>query len=183
MAETTESHADEAPTEPHADGAPVDEVPADDEAAGDLEEERQRSREFEDKYKRILADYVNLERRVAGDIRKGIDAETDSMWRDFLEIYDDFARARDSFRSTGADTEGLDSIIRNVDAMMKRHNVHAIESLNCPFDPQLHEAMLTRVEPDMEEQTVICELRKGYITNGRVLRPTLVEISTKDGAS
>lgn len=148
----------------------------------ELEAERRRAQEYEDKYKRALADYVNLERRTSSDIQNGINQKTDPLLRDFLDIYDDFVRARDSYRSGGADTAGLDSIIRNAEAMFKRNGVDAIESEGRPFDPRLHEAMLTREEPDMDEHTVVRELRKGYITHGRVLRPALVEISTKGGA-
>ena len=148
----------------------------------ELEAERRRAQEYEDKYKRALADYVNLERRTSSDIQNGINQKTDPLLRDFLDIYDDFVRARDSYRSGGADTAGLDSIIRNAEAMFKRNGVDAIESEGRPFDPRLHEAMLTREEPDMDEHTVVRELRKGYITHGRVVRPALVEISTKGGA-
>lgn len=148
----------------------------------ELEAERQRSQKYEDKYKRALADYANLERRTATDIQNGINAETDSLLRDFLEIHDDFVRARDAYRSGGSETAGLDSIIRNVDAMLKRRGVEAIKTVKCAFDPRLHEAMLTKTEPDLEEQTVTRELRKGYITHGRVIRPALVEISTKGDA-
>lgn len=148
----------------------------------ELEAERQRSQDYEAKYKRALADYANLERRTATDIQNGINADTDSLLRDFLEIHDDFVRARDAYRSDGSETAGLDSIIRNVDAMLKRRGVKAIETVERTFDPRLHEAMLTKTEPDLEEQTVTRELRKGYITHGRVIRPALVEISTKGGA-
>ena len=148
----------------------------------ELEAERQRSQDYEDKYKRALADYANLERRTATDIQNGINTATDSLLRDFLEIHDDFVRARDAYRSGGSETAGLDSIIRNVDAMLKRRRVEAIKTMECAFDPRLHEAMLTKTEPDLEEQTVTRELRKGYITHGRVIRPALVEISTKGDA-
>lgn len=151
-------------------------------AEAEMEAERQRSQDYEGKYKRALADYANLERRTATDIQNGINTETDSLLRDFLEIHDDFVRARDAYRSGGSETAGLDSIIRNVDAMLKRRGVEAIKTAECTFDPRLHEAMLTKTEPDLEEQTVTRELRKGYITHGRVIRPALVEISTKGDA-
>ncbi|MCE2507771.1 MAG: nucleotide exchange factor GrpE [Nitrosopumilaceae archaeon] len=148
----------------------------------DLEAERRRSQDYEAKYKRALADYANLERRTTTAIQNGINSERDSLLRDFLEIHDDFVRARDAYHSGGSETAGLDSIIRNVDTMLKRWGVETIKAAECTFDPRLHEAMLTKTEPDLEEQTVTRELRKGYITHGRVIRPALVEISTKGGA-
>ena len=162
--------------------SPVSRPQAESRRDAELAAEMQRSKEYEDKYKRALADYVNLERRTASDIQNGINRKTDPLLRDFLDIYDDFVRARDAYRSGGADTAGLDSIIRNTETMLKRNGVEAIGSTGLPFDPRLHEAMLTREEPDMDEHTIVRELRKGYITQGRVLRPALVEISTKGGA-
>ena len=144
-----------------------------------LEAERAKSQEYEEKYKRALADYVNLERRTAADIQNGINRAMDGMVREFLDIYDDFARARDAYRAEGAGTAGLDSILKNADAMLRKHGVTPIESLGRIFDPRLHEAMSTKSNPALEEQTVTQELRKGYIAQDRVIRPALVEISTK----
>lgn len=144
-----------------------------------LEAERSKSQEYEEKYKRALADYVNLERRTTADIQNGINRALDGMVREFLDIYDDFARARDSYRAEGAGTAGLDSILKNADAMLRKHGVTPIESLGRIFDPRLHEAMSTKSNPALEEQTITQELRKGYIAQDRVIRPALVEISTK----
>lgn len=144
-------------------------------------EEKPEETDYEEKYKRALADYVNLERRAATDIQNGIDRAIDGMMREFLDIHDDFVRARDAYRDGGAETAGLDSVIKNVEALFHRHQVVPIKAAGSMFDPRLHEAMATKDDPELEEQTITKELRKGYITNNRVLRPALVEVSTKGG--
>lgn len=145
-----------------------------------LEAEKLRSQEYEAKYKRALADYQNLERRTATDVQAGINRAVDGMLRDFLNIYDDFVRARDAYRAYGSETPGLDSVLKNTDAMLRKHGITPIESLGHTFDPLLHEAMATKSDPALEDQTITQELRKGYIAHDkRVIRTALVEISTK----
>lgn len=145
-----------------------------------LEAEKLKSQEYEAKYKRALADYMNLERRTAADIQTGINQAVDGMMRGFLDIYDDFVRARDAYRADGSETPGLDSILKNTDAMLRKHGIAPIESLGHTFDPLLHEAMATKSDPNLEDQTITQELRKGYIARDkRVIRTALVEISTK----
>ena len=146
-----------------------------------LEAEKLKSEEYEAKYKRALADYMNLERRTASDVQAGINQAADGMMRDFLDIYDDFVRARDAYRAGGTETPGLDSVLKNTDAMLRKHGITPIASLGRTFDPLLHEAMATKSDPDLEDQTITQELRKGYIAHDkRVIRTALVEISTKN---
>lgn len=137
--------------------------------------------EWQEKYKRALADYINLERRMATDVQNGINQAVDTLVRRFLTIHDDFARARDAYGVAGSDTTGLDSIIHNTDALFSEMGLVPIESEGKSFDPTLHEAMLTSTSTELDANTVIRELRKGYILNGRVVRPALVEISTQTG--
>lgn len=139
--------------------------------------------DYEEKYKRALADYANLERRTALEVRNKINETTDRLVRDFLEVYDQFALAREAASNAGQETTGLDSVLRNAEAMLKRWDIKLIKSVGHVFDPSLHEALAFKTEPNMDEQTITRELRKGYMTNNRVVRPALVEISMKGGSN
>ncbi|MCA9820183.1 MAG: nucleotide exchange factor GrpE, partial [Nitrosarchaeum sp.] len=55
----------------------------------------------------------------------------------------------------------------------------AIEALGEIFDPNYHEAISITADSDLDENTITKEIRKGYISQNRVIRPTLVEISKK----
>lgn len=147
----------------------------------DCSEHVQKAKRWEEKYKRALADYRNLERRSARDIRDGINQAADEMMRGFLEIYDDFGRARGAYADADINTDGLDSVLKNADAFLKKAGVSAVDPLGDTFDPHSQEAIQSKEDPDLDEHTVTAVLRKGYIVNDRVLRPALVEISTKSG--
>ena len=152
-----------------------------DDAISDCSEQIQAAEMWEQKYKRALADYRNLERRTSMNIQDGIDQATDKIMLGFLDIYDDFVRARDAYAASGSRTEGLDSVLKNADSLLKRMDITPHEPLGDIFDPHKQHAIQSKVDPNLEEQTVTAVLRKGYIVNDRVLRPALVEVSTKEG--
>lgn len=145
-----------------------------------LEESKKEAQECRDKLLRAMADFQNLERKTREDIENGISAGVDALVLDFLGIYDEFVLARESFAEGGADTSGLDSILKNMDSLLKKHDVAGIDALGGQFDPRFHEAISTVSDPGREENTVVREIRKGYISRERVIRPTLVEISKRE---
>lgn len=144
-----------------------------------LDAEKQKTSECEEKLKHILADFQNLSRKTQSDIENGVNAKVDEFLLDFLKIYDDFIRARDVFSENKINTEGLDSILKNMDSVLKKYDVSPIDALGEIFDPNLHEAISVINDPDLDDGTITKEIRKGYISQKRIIRPTLVEISKK----
>lgn len=145
-----------------------------------LDAEKQKTSECEEKLKHILADFQNLTRKTQSDIENGVNAKVDEFLLDFLKIYDDFIRAKDVFSENKINTEGLDSILKNMDSLLKKYDVTSIDALGEIFDPNLHEAISVITDADLDDNTITKEIRKGYISQKRIIRPTLVEISKKD---
>ncbi|HET9008731.1 MAG TPA: nucleotide exchange factor GrpE, partial [Nitrosarchaeum sp.] len=127
----------------------------------------------------VLADYQNLTRKTQSDIEKGVNTKIDEFMLDFLKIYDDFIRAKQVFAESNINTEGLDSILKNMDSLLSKYNVTPIDALGEIFDPNFHEAISIIADSNLDDNTITKELRKGYISHKRVIRPTLVEISKK----
>ena len=144
-----------------------------------LEKEKQKVQDYEEKIKHILADYQNLNRKTQSDIEKGVNTKIDEFMLDFLKIYDDFIRAKQVFTESKINTEGLDSILKNMDSLLVKYNVTPIDALGEIFDPNFHEAISIITDSELDDNTITKELRKGYISHKRVIRPTLVEISKK----
>ena len=145
-----------------------------------LDLEKEKSIEYEEKFKHVLADFQNLEKKTYADIQNGINARIDEFVLDFLKIYDDFQRAKESFSDDKTSSDGLDSILKNMDALLKKYNIIPIDSLGQIFDPNIHEAISIVSDPDLDDNTITKEIRKGYISNERVIRSTLVEISKRE---
>lgn len=144
-----------------------------------LSQEKEKTIEYELKFKRALADLQNLDRKTKLDIESGINTKIDQFMIEFLQIYDDFVRAKEAFSKNNVNVKGLDSILKNMDSLLLKNNVSTIDALGEIFDPKLHEAISIIEDSTLEENTITKELRKGYISHNRVIRPTLVEISKK----
>lgn len=142
-----------------------------------LEKEQQKSQECDDKLKRTLADFQNLERKSKSDIQNGLNMIVDEFMINFIQIYDDFNRAIEVYTESKINTEGLNSILKNMNSLLIKYNITPIDALGEIFDPKLHEAISIVEEPSLDDGTITKEIRKGYISQNRVIRPTLVEIS------
>ncbi len=141
--------------------------------------EKQKADDYEKKLKRTLADFQNLEKRTASEIENLVIAKIDKLMLDFLQIYDDFVRAKQVFSKSDINTDGLDSILKNMDSLLSKYDVFPIDALGEIFDSKLHEAISITEDPTLEENTITKEIRKGYISHNQAIRPTLVEISKK----
>ena len=144
-----------------------------------LELEKQKVSEHEEKLKHVLADFQNLNRKTQSDIENGVNTKVDEFILDFLKIYDDFIRAKEVFSESKINSDGLDSILKNMNSLLKKYHVTPIDALGEIFDPNFHEAISIITDSDLDDDTITKEIRKGYISHERVIRPTLVEISKK----
>ncbi len=144
-----------------------------------LEEEKEKTVLQEKKIQYLLADFENLKKRTESDVQNKVNSITDDLIMKFLSIYDDFIRARDALSKQNVNVDGLDAILKNMNSFLHEYGIRPIEALGEVFDPRLHEAISTKDDPSLDDNTVTAELRKGYILKDRVIRHSLVEISKK----
>ncbi|MBM3905995.1 MAG: nucleotide exchange factor GrpE [Thaumarchaeota archaeon] len=145
----------------------------------EIEELKQSLTNCEDKLKRSLADYINLERKTKSDIQNGVAEKLDKFMIQFLTIYDDLMRAKEVLKKENPEAQGLDGILKNIDSLLESYGVRPISALGEIFNPNLHEAIAIINDDSLDDNTITKELRKGYISHSKTLRPTLVEISKK----
>ena len=145
-----------------------------------LELEQQKVSQFEEKLKHVLADFQNLSRKTQSDIEHGVNSKINEFMLDFIKIYDDFTRAKEVIYESKINADGLNSILKNMESLMQKYNVTPIEALGEIFDPNFHEAISIISDPTLDDNTITKEIRKGYISHERIIRPTLVEISKKE---
>lgn len=151
-----------------------------DELSQQLDLEKQKSSEYEEKLKLVLADFQNQSKKTRTDIEHGVNTKINEFALDFLKIYDDFVRAKEVFSESKINSDGLDSILKNMNSLLQKYNIVPIEALGEIFNPNFHEAISIINDPDLDDNTITKEIRKGYISHERVIRPTLVEITKKD---
>jgi molecular chaperone GrpE len=138
--------------------------------------------EMKDRYLRSLADMDNVRRRARLDVEESRKFANERVLTDLLPVLDNFARAleaADQNANYEALKDGVDLIHRQLTDLVARAGLEKIEAVGQPFDPNLHEAIM-QVEPgpDQEPHQVVEELRAGYKLNERVLRPSLVKVTS-----
>jgi molecular chaperone GrpE len=132
------------------------------------------------KMKYLMADFDNYRKQMEKQIASKSESIKAELLLKFLSIRDDYLRALAVARQSGSEPvviEGLEGILRNIDNLLTSEGVIEIETVGTPFDPNVHDAIAYSTKDDVAENMVTGEIRKGYILNGRVLRPSLVEIS------
>jgi molecular chaperone GrpE len=149
----------------------------------ELESANRRADEMSDAFLRARADFANYKRRTEEE-RESLRTvmNTDLLMR-LLPIVDNFERAIHASSQT-QDYEkligGVNAVYRQIQDLLTREGVTSIEAVGEPFDPNLHNAVLREETTEYPENSVIEELQKGYVINGKVLRPTLVKVAAGD---
>ncbi len=149
------------------------------ELKSELQETKQNLAEYEEKLKHSLADFQNLQRKTQSDMENGINLKIDKLLLEFLTIYDDLFLAKKVLADEKSDVSGLVSIVKNMNSLLLEYKVTPINALGEIFNPNFHEAVSVVEDSSLDDGTITKEIRKGYISHNRVIRPTIVEISKK----
>lgn len=150
-----------------------------------VREELKKARESSDgslsKLKYLMADFDNYRKQMEKQAASKAESAKAELLLKFLNIRDDYLRALSVARQKSEPlvVEGLEGILRNIDSLLSSEGVREIETVGTPFDPNVHDALAHLARDDVEENTVTAEIRKGYMLNSNVLRPSLVEIAKK----
>jgi molecular chaperone GrpE len=147
----------------------------------ELRKAKESSESSLNKMKYLMADFDNYRKQMEKQLASKAESIKAELLLKFLNIRDDYLRAlsvaRQSKSEQGVVIEGLEGILKNIDSLLSSEGVREIEAVGTPFDPNVHDAIAYSARDDLAENTVTAEIRKGYMLNGRVLRPSLVEIS------
>jgi len=161
------------PLEPEApDGAVA-------ETAEDPAELRAMLAERESQYVRLAADFENFRRRKAQELSDRVRYGSEDAARALLPALDNLRRAVDH-APEGTDNaflEGVRLTIRQFEDALTSLGVTPIEAVGARFDPSVHEAVAGVESPEVEHDTVVDELQRGYRLHDRVIRPSMVRIA------
>lgn len=145
-----------------------------------LEEKQKEAGENYDKYLRAVADLDNYKKRAARERADYIKYANENILKDLLSVLDNMERAREhaaTSRDFDSFLEGLDLIQGQFRDLLTRYGVETVETKGREFDPNLHEAVMRVPANDENENKIVEEFEKGYILNGRLLRPAKVSVA------
>jgi len=130
---------------------------------------------------RLRADYDNLRKRIDRERQEFERRANSELVARLLPILDNFELALGMDVQTDAERafrEGFVLIYKQLTDDLRRQGLRAVGSVGQPFDPQVHDAVVTEESVDRPPNTVIEELRRGYMFREQLLRPAMVKVST-----
>jgi molecular chaperone GrpE len=136
--------------------------------------------EAEDKYLRAAAEFANARRRAELRADHEVRAAKESILGGFLPVVDDLDRALQAVPADGQAYSWLEGFIliqRKLASTLQRQGVSVIAAEGQPFDPALHQAVIVEEVDGVPSDTVVQELQKGYLLDGKVLRPAMVKVA------
>jgi molecular chaperone GrpE len=131
---------------------------------------------------RSQADAENVRRRASRDVENAHKYALEKFISELLPVFDSLEKAIESAESaaegdTDAIVEGIRLSVKLFLDVAARAGVEQLDPVGEPFDPQHHEAIVMVPNPDMEPNSVMEVMQKGYTLNGRLVRAAMVVVS------
>jgi len=146
-----------------------------------LEEKEKEAAANYEKFVRAAAELDNYKKRAAKEKADTIKYGSEELIKDILPFMDSLDRALEHTGSPDVEAfkDGIKLVQEQLLCCLKKHGVERIESSGADFDPNYHEAMMQIHSDEHEENKIVNEIAKGYLLNGRLLRPSKVCVCKK----
>ncbi|KAF9698585.1 hypothetical protein EKO04_003404 [Ascochyta lentis] len=152
-----------------------------------LEKKDKEIVDLKDKYLRSVADFRNLQERTARETKAAKDFAIQRFARDLVESVDNLDRALstvapEKLNGDNLDLKSLHEGVKMTDGILintlKKHGLERFDPSEAgdKFDPNVHEAVFMAPQPDKADGIVFFTQQKGFLLNGRVLRPAKVGV-------
>ncbi len=151
-----------------------------------LEDARSKADEHWDALVRARAEIENLRKRHERDLENAHKFALDRFTQDLLQVWDSLELGHQAAQDENVDVarlrEGTELTLKLLNDVMSKNQVEQIDPEGEAFNPEFHQAMSMQERDDMEPNTVVAVVQKGYSLNGRLLRPAMVIVSRAPSA-
>lgn len=146
-----------------------------------LEQAERKADENWDKALRMQAEMENLKKRIQKDLENAHKYALEGFVKELLPVIDSLelglqAASGDS-EQVQKFREGTELTLKQFESVFAKFNIEIIDPLGQPFNPELHQAMALQSSADAEPNSVINVFQKGYVLNGRLIRPAMVVVA------
>lgn len=169
-------------------GANLDEASAavpEAELATLLEDARNKADENWNHCLHLQADLENLRKRSERDLASAHKYALERFAQELLPVRDSLEMGLAAGTAANADPaklhEGVELTLQMLGSAMSKFNIVEIDPLHERFNPDFHQAMSLQERTDVEPNTVVTVVQKGYLLNDRLLRPAMVIVSRQPG--
>jgi len=153
-------------------------------ANGALKEEREKSENHLRRLKYLQADFENYRKRMEKTLNDIVQMGKERIISGLLSAFDELEMAV----RVGSETENKQALIEGVEMTLKKmrtaltqEGLLRIESVGRMFNPDLHEVAEKIPTDKYDANTIIEEVRTGYMLGDKVIRPSVVKIATRGG--
>ncbi|MBW1715131.1 MAG: nucleotide exchange factor GrpE [Deltaproteobacteria bacterium] len=145
-----------------------------------LTDTREEAEKNYDLYMRTYAEMENIKKRGIKERDELARYANESIIKEILPVIDNLDKAISHARNdenSSALVEGLELTRDGLMKALKKAGLNEVEALGKPFDPNFHESVSQQIDDTVAPGHVVMELQKGYLLNGRLMRPSMVVIS------
>ena len=150
--------------------------------SADVQRELDEQRE---KYLRLAAEYDNFRKRTARERQEAHWRGQADMVKGMIDALDDlgrFAHVDPATTDSKTVVEGAEMVERKLNKTLAGHGMEIINPVDHPFDPSLHEAVMTEPAASKDEDHLVARVfQVGYVFNGQLLRPARVVVKQWNG--
>ena len=182
MTSTDPARPDAAPAEAPTPANEIDALKA------ELEAARAQAAEHLDRFLRAKAETENARRRAETDVASAHKFAIERFALEMLAVKDSLERAKTvDLQAAGAALEkmfeGIDLTLKLMDSVFQKFALAEVNpAKGDKFDPEKHQAMSVQESAEVPPQHVLVTLQRGYLLNGRLLRPALVLVAKAPAA-
>jgi molecular chaperone GrpE len=150
-----------------------------DETAAALALAQEELAQLQDRYLRLVAEVDNVKKRSAREKADAHKFGNERLIQDLLQVLDSFEKAIGGQQEADADPilAGFFMVQRQLQAVLAKEGLEAVSALGSTFDPNLHQAIQRTESSEVTSDQVSQEFAKGYLLNGRLLRPAIVSVA------
>jgi molecular chaperone GrpE len=152
--------------------------------AQELDKAKQQAAEYLDLAQRARAELANFRRRADAERATLTMSANARLLTRILPVLDDFERAFETLPAELRNLtwiQGVAQIYRKLQLGVEAEGATPIDAVGKPFDPKIHDAIMQEESHEYADGVVSAELQRGYMLGERVLRPTLVKVSSGPG--
>ena len=139
--------------------------------------------EMYNKFLRAQADLQNFRTRVNKEKEQMLMYSSQRVIEALLPVVDNFERAiaasqGSSSQDAEALAQGVEMVFRQLQQVFEQEGVTTVPGVGSPFDPNMHQAVMQEESSEYESGIIIEEFQKGYKLKDRVIRPSMVKVSS-----
>jgi molecular chaperone GrpE len=145
----------------------------------ELEKAKTEAANNYDQFLRTQAELANQRRRTEKQVEDAHKYAVQKLVESLIPVVDSLEMGVQAQGDIEQIREGMQLTLKQFETVMEKFNIEAVGKPGDVFNPEHHQAMSMQPHPDFDNNTISMVMQKGYLLNGRVVRPAMVMISKK----